>query len=128
MGPVSSVFDFVTFALLWFAFGFTSLQKQSFFHAGWFMESMLTQVVIIHLIRTTKIPFVQSRASLPVVVMSLLIAGVALVLPYSCSAEAVQLSPPPLSFFPALLLILSCYAICVHFVKKTYIHRFSEWI
>ncbi|MFM8178589.1 MAG: magnesium-translocating P-type ATPase, partial [Candidatus Kapaibacterium sp.] len=95
MGPVSSVFDYATFAFLWFVLGATDIAHQSVFHSGWFIESMLSQILVIHLIRTTNIPIVESRASTPVVVLGLVIAAIAVLLPFSGFAPALRLSPVP---------------------------------
>ncbi len=128
MGPVSSVFDYATFAFLWFVLGASSPAGQSLFQSGWFIESMLSQILIIHLIRTTKIPIIESRASAPVVILGLVIALIAVALPFSDFAPALRLTPVPLVFFPFLLGILVLYGIMAQGVKRAYIRRFNDWI
>ncbi|MFM7774971.1 MAG: HAD-IC family P-type ATPase [Candidatus Kapaibacterium sp.] len=128
MGPVSSVFDYATFAFLWFVLGATDIAHQSVFHSGWFIESMLSQILVIHLIRTTNIPIVESRASTPVVVLGLVIAAIAVLLPFSGFAPALRLSPVPWTFFPFLAVDLVLYAAMAHVVKRAYIRRFGDWI
>lgn len=62
-GPLSSIFDIMTYCLMWFVFGANNLHMQTLFQSGWFLEGLLSQTLIVHLIRTRKIPFIQSRAS-----------------------------------------------------------------
>src|SRR6202008_3348305 len=81
LGPVSSIFDYVTYATLLFVFG--AWNNPALFQTGWFVESLLTQTLIIHIIRTAKIPFLQSRASNALIVTTILVAGAGALLPYS---------------------------------------------
>ena len=64
-GPVSSIFDYATFAVLWYVFGARTVGQASLFQSGWFVEGLLSQTLIVHMIRTRRIPFIQSRASWP---------------------------------------------------------------
>src|SRR3546814_2479258 len=66
IGPISSIFDISTFALMWFVFAANSPEHAALFQSGWFIESLISQTLIVHMIRTRKVPFIQSRASLPV--------------------------------------------------------------
>jgi len=70
IGPVSSIFDFTTFALLWYVFGASTAEGQSFFQSGWFVLGLLSQTMIVHMIRTRKIPFIESTAARPVLIMT----------------------------------------------------------
>ncbi len=70
IGPISSIFDYCTYALMWFVFGATSVDHQALFQTGWFVESLMTQTLIVHVIRTAKMPFFQSRASLPMLLIT----------------------------------------------------------
>src|SRR6202030_2578255 len=83
IGPISSVFDITTFLLLWFVFHANGLAGEATFQSGWFIESLLSQTLIIHMIRTEKIPFIQSRAAMPVLLLTTLIMAVGVYLPYS---------------------------------------------
>ena len=86
IGPVSSVFDIATFSLMWFVFGCNTAADPALvalFQAGWFVESLISQTLIIHLIRTPKIPFVQSRAALPVVLLTTVIMGIGILIPFT---------------------------------------------
>ncbi|WP_204269552.1 cation transporting ATPase C-terminal domain-containing protein, partial [Citrobacter freundii] len=73
IGPTSSIFDVTTFALLWFIFGANAPEHQSLFQSGWFVEGLLSQTLVVHMLRTQRIPFFQSIAALPVLVMTALI-------------------------------------------------------
>lgn len=128
MGPVSSLFDYATFGFLWFILGASSATQQSLFQSGWFIESMLSQILVIHIIRTTKVPLIQSRASAPVAALGLLVASIALTLPFSTFAPTLRLSPVPAEFFPFLLVALIAYVILAQAVKKLYIRRYGDWI
>src|SRR5207247_2346964 len=76
VGSISSIFDYLTFALLWFVFHANILSKAPFFQTGWFIEGLMTQTIIVHMLRTQKIPFFQSRASLPLILTTVIIIGV----------------------------------------------------
>ncbi|MGO8674710.1 MAG: magnesium-translocating P-type ATPase [Limisphaerales bacterium] len=129
IGPISSIFDYTTYAIMWFIFKCSQWQMaapaeladrftkagadQSYaaalFHTGWFVESLMTQTLIIHVIRTNLIPFVQSRASWQLTWTTLLIMAVGAFLPYSPVAPALGFVPLPATFWPLLLLTLLCY-------------------
>ena len=83
IGPISSVFDYATFALMWFVFKANSNEHQSLFQSAWFVESLLSQTLIVHMIRTRKIPFIQSWATAPVVALTSVIMLIAIAIPFS---------------------------------------------
>ncbi|HBG56076.1 MAG TPA: hypothetical protein DDW99_07400, partial [Ruminococcaceae bacterium] len=86
MGPVSSVFDIATFALMWFVFGCRDPANPALvglFNAGWFVESLISQTLIIHMIRTPKLPFVQSRAAKPVVLLTSAVMAAGVLIPFT---------------------------------------------
>ncbi|MDE1989669.1 MAG: HAD-IC family P-type ATPase, partial [Betaproteobacteria bacterium] len=125
LGPISSIFDYATFALMYFVFKATTQVDSSLFQTGWFVESLLSQTLIIHIIRTGRIPFVQSRASLPLVLTSITICTVGLWLPYSPFAHALGFTPLPLQFWPYLVAILVGYLTLAHLMKSWFIHRYG---
>ncbi|MBU6505663.1 MAG: cation transporting ATPase C-terminal domain-containing protein, partial [Betaproteobacteria bacterium] len=125
LGPISSIFDYATFALMYFVFKATTEMDSSLFQTGWFVESLLSQTLIIHIIRTGRIPFVQSRASLPLVLTSITICTVGLWLPYSPFAHALGFTPLPLQFWPYLVAILVGYLTLAHLMKSWFIHRYG---
>ena len=95
IGPISSLFDLATFALLWYVFGANAAHRQSLFQSGWFVEGLLSQTLIIHMIRTAKVPFIQSRAAAPLLSITLVImaAGVADPLLQARSSDRHDASP-----------------------------------
>ncbi|RLV09974.1 magnesium-translocating P-type ATPase [Streptomyces griseocarneus] len=128
IGPISSVFDITTFLVLWNVFGADSEAHQTLFQSGWFVEGLLSQTLIVHMIRTRKIPFIQSRASVPVLVMTGLVMALGIALPFSPLASALSMQPLPLGYFPWLVGILLAYCALTQVVKTWYIRRFSTWL
>lgn len=136
IGPISSIFDYATFALMWFffkckdflVFGAESEKGEylaSLFQTGWFVESLLTQTLIVHIIRTRKIPFFQSSASLPMILTTLLVMIVGASLPYSPFASYLGLVPLPASFWIWIFVFLFCYGCFTHFVKTWFFRKFG---
>ncbi|GEP90615.1 Mg2+-importing ATPase [Chitinophaga terrae (ex Kim and Jung 2007)] len=128
IGPISSLFDYATFALMYFVFKATAPANQSLFQSGWFIEGLLSQTLIVHMIRTRKIPFVQSWAALPVVVLTAGIMLVGILIPFSPFAAALKMEPLPLQYFPWLIAILASYCVLTQVVKNWYIRKFGKWL
>ena len=128
IGPISSIFDYATFALMFYYFKANSPEHQSLFQSGWFIEGLLSQTLIVHMIRTKKIPFIQSWATTPVVTLTLIIIIIGIAIPFSPFAGAIKLEPLPLSYFPWLFGILTCYCLLTQFVKNWFIGKFKEWL
>jgi Mg2+-importing ATPase len=128
IGPISSLFDIVTFAVLWFVFGANTPAKQALFQSGWFVEGLLTQVLIVHTIRTEKIPFIQSTATWPVLLFTVLVIVCGVWLPFSPLAHALRLEALPLAYFPWLAVILLAYCVLTQLLKRVYIQRFGKWL
>ncbi|HET6413640.1 MAG TPA: magnesium-translocating P-type ATPase [Anaeromyxobacter sp.] len=126
IGPCSSIFDYTTYALMWFVFGATDPSRAPLFQTGWFVESLLTQTLIIHIIRTNKIPFIQSRASLPLVLTSLAVIAVGIWLPFSPFASALGFAELPHLYWPLLLATLLLYVLLTQGVKMWLLKR--AWI
>ena len=127
LGPTSSIFDITTYALMWFVFGATSVEMQSLFQSGWFVEGLLSQTLVVHMLRTRKIPFVQSTAALPVVLMTGAVMALGIYLPFSELGALVGLQPLPWSYFPWLVCILLCYCVVAQGMKVVYIRKFGRW-
>lgn len=124
-GPLSSIFDILTFALMWFVFHANSPEQQTLFQSGWFVVGLLTQTIIVHMIRTEKIPFIQSRAAMPLIVMTLVIVAAGIFLPMGPFAEYLKLQALPLTYFLFLPFILLGYMLVVQLMKKIYIRRYG---
>jgi len=136
IGPMSSIFDYATFGLMWFFFnaraylepGVSEVQRQGFaslFQTGWFVESLLTQTLIVHIIRTRKIPFIQSRASAPMLLTTLCIMGIGAWLPYSPFAATLGLVALPWTYWLWITVFLVAYSILTHRVKRWFIKKFE---
>jgi len=128
IGPISSIFDYATFALMFYFFKANSPEHQSLFQTGWFIEGLLSQTLIVHMIRTRKIPFFQSWAKAPVVALTSLIMIIGILIPFTPFAAALKLQPLPLIYFPFLVAMLTCYCLLTQFVKNWYIKRFNQWL
>ena len=127
MGPTSSIFDVTTFALMWFIFGANHAGVQSLFQSGWFIEGLLSQTLVVHMLRTRKIPFIQSRATLPVMLTTLAVMALGILIPFSPLGTMVGLVPLPWQYFPWLVLTLFSYCLVAHGMKRFYIRRFGQW-
>jgi Mg2+-importing ATPase len=126
MGPISSIFDFITFAVMWFIFSANNLESQALFHTGWFLESLCTQTLVIHVIRTNKIPFIQSRPSKLLMLTSVLILLIGLALPFTSIGKDLGFVEPPPLYYAALILIIGGYLLLVQFVKTLFIKRYGH--
>jgi Mg2+-importing ATPase len=124
IGPISSIFDYVTFFLMLYVFG--CWNNPALFHTGWFVESLFTQTLIIHVIRTNKIPFIQSRASWQLILTSLIIVAVGAWLTVSPLADALGFVPLPPMYWLYLGIMLLGYALLTQLVKSWFIRRFGE--
>jgi len=124
-GPISSVFDILTYCLMWFVFSANNVAAQTLFQSGWFVVGLLTQTLIVHMIRTPKLPFVQSRAAWPLLIMTGLIMLIGICLPMSPLAGYFKLQALPGSYFPWLVAILLGYTLLTTAMKRIYIRKFG---
>jgi Mg2+-importing ATPase len=95
IGPISSIFDYATFALMYWVFKASNPAHQSLFQSGWFVEGLLSQTLIVHMIRTRKIPFIQSWATAPVLALTTGIMALGIFIPFSGFAGALKMEPLP---------------------------------
>ena len=125
IGPVSSLFDYATFAVMWFVFGARTAGEQSLFQSGWFIEGLLSQTLIVHIIRTSRMPFFESRAALPLLVMTAAVMAIGICIPFSPIAPVLGLRPLPATYFAWLLAILIAYAMLTQLVKRQFVRRYG---
>ena len=125
-GPCSSVFDVLTFAVMFFFFGACTIGTMAMFHSGWFVEGLISQTLIVHMIRTQRLPFVQSRAAWPLTVMTLLVIVAGLIIPFTRFGEYIGLVPLPCAYFYFLAAIIFGYCLLTQVVKKIYIKKYGE--
>jgi Mg2+-importing ATPase len=124
-GPISSIFDIATYCVMWFVFKADAVAGQTLFQSGWFIEGLLSQTLIVHMIRTRKIPFIQSRPAWPLIFMTATIMAVGIYLPMGALADYFKLQALPLSYFPWLIVILFGYMTLTQAMKGFYAHRFG---
>ncbi|EJM63347.1 magnesium-translocating P-type ATPase [Pseudomonas sp. GM50] len=127
IGPTSSVFDITTFAVMWYVFAANSVEMQGLFQSGWFIEGLLSQTLVVHMLRTQKIPFFQSTAALPVILMTGLVMVLGIYIPFSPLGTLVGLQPLPWAYFPWLVGTLLSYCVFAQVMKTLYIRRFKQW-
>jgi Mg2+-importing ATPase len=120
-GPLSSIFDFTTYAILYFFYK----ADPAFFHTGWFLESLLTQTLVIYVIRTSKIPFVQSTPSAFMMFTSIAIIAVGLVIPFTPFSKPLGFVVPPSSYLVALMFLVAGYLLLVQSVKIWFVRKYS---
>jgi Mg2+-importing ATPase len=117
IGPISSIFDYTTFFVMLYLFHCWDPSRAPLFQTGWFVESLMTQTLIIHVIRTNKIPFLQSRASLALTATTVAIMAFGIWLPYSPLAPALGFTHLPGLYWPILLLTLLSYVALTQIIK-----------
>ncbi|KAF9324066.1 hypothetical protein BG006_000901 [Podila minutissima] len=131
IGPWSSIFDITTFLFMWFQFDIKNTEdplKVLLFQTAWFTEGALSQTLVVHFIRTPKIPFIQSMAAWPLVAGSLIISGIVLVVPYiGPIANWLSLVHLPGIYYSYLVLALLCYCFVTQGAKMLYLYLFKAW-
>ena len=137
-GPTSSIFDIATYLLMYFVicpkvlggyYGDPGVNNALFialFNAGWFIESLFTQILVIHLIRTPKVPFVQSIASKSVIISTVIALIIGIVIPYTNFGETIGMTSIPVIYFLYLIGIIFAYMMVVTIIKKIYIKKYGE--
>lgn len=128
IGPISSIFDIITYLVMWYVFSCNTIDQQALFQSGWFIEGLLSQTLIVHMIRTRKIPFIQSFASWPVTGLTFLIMAIGIIIPFTSFGNSIGLTQLPISYFPWLIGILLSYCILTQIIKNWYIKRFVKWL
>jgi Mg2+-importing ATPase len=136
VGPISSIFDYGTWFLMLYVFGCAAFGLSStpdaskahleqMFHSAWFVESLITQTLIVHIIRTRRIPFIQSRASRTMLLTTMSVMAVGIWLPYSAIGHYIGLCPLPATFYMWLALFSLTYCVLTHLVKTWFYKRFG---
>ena len=123
IGPISSIFDYTTYFVMLYVFNCWDPSRSSLFQTGWFVESLMTQTLIIHVIRTNKLPFLQSMPSVPLILTSTIIMMVGLWLPHSGLASSLGFTELPALYWPILLATLLCYIVLTQTVKVWLIRK-----
>ena len=123
IGPLSSIFDYATFGMMLYVFD--AWTNPSLFQTGWFVESLLTQTLIIHIIRTAKIPFVQSHASSALITTTVIICLIGIALPFSWAGSALGFVPLSSTYWPLVASMLLAYASLTHLVKVWFTRKWG---
>lgn len=149
IGPTSSIFDFTTYIFMYFVFcplfvshgvlytylaahysgaqlAMMQMQYIGMFQAGWFVESMWSQTLVIHMIRTPKLPFIQSHASLPVTLLTMTGIAVLTIIPFTPLGAALGFIPLPMSYFAYLIPCILLYMLLATSLKKAYVHHYGK--
>jgi P-type Mg2+ transporter len=113
---------------MWFIFKANSIATQSLFQTAWFVESLLTQTLIVHMIRTPKIPFIQSTAARPVLLLTGFIMLIGCLIPFSPFGKTVGMVHLSVTYWPFLAATLLAYCLLTQFCKLLYIRKFKEWL
>jgi Mg2+-importing ATPase len=124
-GPLSSIFDVITFIVMWNVYHANTIANATLFQSGWFIEGLLTQTLVVHMIRTRKIPFLQSRAAWSLIMMTLVIVTVGISLPMGSWSSYVRMTAVPLSYFGWLFAIVISYMVLVQLMKGIYDRKFG---
>lgn len=128
VGPVSSIFDVLTFLLMWFVFKANTIQDAALFHTGWFVIGLITQTVVVHVIRTKKIPFIQSNAGIGVTLSTLVVITAAVLIPGSTFGTFFNFVALPNNYWKWMILIVIAYVLTTQLVKTIYIKINKEWL
>ena len=127
-GIISTILDLMCFAVLWFILKFDSPEKAALFQTGWFAFGIISQTLIIHMIRTHKIPFIQSRASKQLLVSTFLITIVTIIITFTNLATAFDLEKLPIQYVVWIGALLVIYAVFIQIYKKFYIKKNKKWL
>lgn len=128
IGPISSIFDYAIFGVLWFVFAANVPERQALFQSGWFIEGLLSQTLIVHMIRTQKIPFFQSCASGSLLLTTAVIISLGIFIPFSFIGESIGFVPLPLSYFFWVSAIILSYCFLTQIVKNWFVKKFRYWL
>ena len=139
LGPTSSIFDIITFAVMFFGIApmitgssYAESTNPAYFlmvfQTGWFIQSMWSQTMVIYMLRSPKLPFIQSKPAFSLLVTSLFALFIVTVLPYTPLAASLKLATLNGMYFLALILITVSYMLLVTIVKKVYIKKYREWL
>src|SRR5574344_1072297 len=129
MGITSSIIDVLAFLVFWFIFGYNSIEKQAYFQTAWFVMCLISELMIIHNVRTSKKPFVESCASLPLLLLTLLSIVLTIITPILLhSISTFNFVILPFKYYIYMTILILLYTIAVTIIKKIYIRKNNEWL
>ena len=127
-GLISTVLDILCFCVLWFVFKFNTLEQAALFQTGWFAFGIISQTYIIHLIRTDKIPFIESKTSKQLFISTLAVTIITLIITFTNIATVFDLHKLPYTYFIWILILLCVYSVFIQTYKKLYLWKNKEWL
>ena len=127
-GTISMILDILCFVIMWFVLGFNSVEKANLFQTGWFAFGILSQTLIIHMIRTSKTPFIKSKSSKQLLISTAVIVVVTLIITFTNIATVFDLSKLPLIYLGWMAILMVVYVIFIQVYKKFYIKRNGKWL
>ena len=128
LGPISSIFDVLTFIVLYFALGYRTPAQAAMFQTGWFMMGLASQTMIVLMIRTNKIPFFRSRPATALLLSTAAVIAAGLILPFTFVGSALGMALVSAKMYLWLIALLLGYAAVVEFAKRVYIRRYGQWL
>ena len=129
MGITSSITDMIAFIVFWFVFGYNSVEKQAWFQTAWFVECLISETMIIHYVRTSKIPFIESRANKFLTISTLITILGTIITPIILhNVSTFNFVILPVKYYLFVIVLLVIYTILVQFIKKRYIRKNGEWL
>lgn len=125
MGPVSSLFDIIIFTLLWFSF---AVRDVAHFQTIWFTYSIVSNLIGMHIIRTAKIPFIESNANKTVYISSIALIIIGIIVPFTTLGAMIGLVPIAFKYIIMIFVVSILYCFVASFAKRIYINKYKEWI
>ena len=125
MGPLSSIFDMIVFASIWFIFG---IRDAATFQTIWFSYGVVSNLIGMHVIRTVKMPFIESNANKIVYASSIILSIIAIIVPYTTLGHIIGLVSIPISYLSIVIVVPILYCFVALFAKKIYVRKYNEWI
>jgi Mg2+-importing ATPase len=127
-GLISTVLDLLCFVVLWFVFDFNTIDKAVMFQSGWFVFGILSQTLIIHLIRTSKLPFIKSKSSKQLLLSTFAVVAITLIISFTDISVVFDLNRLPLTYLGWIVILMLIYALFIQIYKRFYIKKNKEWL
>jgi len=127
-GIISTLLDVCCFAILWYVFGFNTMDKAVYFQSGWFVFGILSQTLIIHMIRTHRIPFIESKSSVQLLISTFTIVMVTILIAFTNIATIFDLTRMPARYLLWVCVLMGIYILCIQLYKKIYLRKNTEWL
>ena len=127
-GIISTILDVMCFAILWFIFKYNRIDNAALFQSGWFVFGILSQTLIIHMIRTSKIPFIESKSSKQLIISTFAVVIITIVIAFTDVATVFDLSKLPTNYLLWIGVLMVIYIVLIQIYKKIYIKKNNEWL